>query len=126
MRSSGVWPGIWVLRGDYPARWAPVRAVAHVKTWRMLSEEGGCFRPPIERFPEETSRRTSIRVSVLTFIREMQIDDFAFAASVLTYRARLSSAIFSTSGDPFPVLRSRAKNAKVVAIHITRAFRDGR
>lgn len=33
-------------------RAAVERAVAHVKTWRMLSEEGGRFRPPIEKFPE--------------------------------------------------------------------------
>ena len=33
-------------------RAAVERAVAHVKTWRMLSEEGGHFRPPIEKFPE--------------------------------------------------------------------------
>jgi hypothetical protein len=28
------------------------RAIAHLKTWRMLSEEGGRFRPPIEKFEE--------------------------------------------------------------------------
>jgi hypothetical protein len=33
-------------------RAAVERAVAHVKTWRMLSEEGGRFRPPIEKFAE--------------------------------------------------------------------------
>jgi hypothetical protein len=33
-------------------RAAVERAVAHVKTWRMLSEEGGRFRPPIQKFPE--------------------------------------------------------------------------
>ncbi len=33
-------------------RAAVERAVAHAKTWRMLSEEGGRFRPPIEKFPE--------------------------------------------------------------------------
>ena len=33
-------------------RAAVERAVAHVKTWRMLSEEGGRFRPPIKKFPE--------------------------------------------------------------------------
>jgi hypothetical protein len=26
------------------------RAVAHLKTWRMLSEKGGRFRPPIDKF----------------------------------------------------------------------------
>ena len=30
---------------------APVeRAVAHLKTWRILSEEGGRYRPPLEKF----------------------------------------------------------------------------
>jgi hypothetical protein len=33
-------------------RAAVERAVAHVKTWRMLSQEGGRFRPPTEKFPE--------------------------------------------------------------------------
>lgn len=33
-------------------RAAVERAVAHVKAWRMLSEEGGRFRPPLEKFPE--------------------------------------------------------------------------
>jgi hypothetical protein len=33
-------------------RAAAERAVAHAKTWRMLSEEGGRFRPPLEKFPE--------------------------------------------------------------------------
>lgn len=33
-------------------RTAVERAVAHVKTWRMLSEEGGRFRPPIGKFAE--------------------------------------------------------------------------
>lgn len=28
------------------------RAIAHVKSWRMLSEEGGRFRAPIEKFEE--------------------------------------------------------------------------
>jgi DDE superfamily endonuclease/Helix-turn-helix of DDE superfamily endonuclease len=28
------------------------RAVAHLKTWRMLSEEGGRYRPPISKYPE--------------------------------------------------------------------------
>lgn len=31
-------------------RAAVERAVAHLKTWRMLSEEGGRFRPPISKF----------------------------------------------------------------------------
>lgn len=33
-------------------RAAVERAVAHLKTWRILSEEGGRFRPPIEKFAE--------------------------------------------------------------------------
>jgi hypothetical protein len=28
------------------------RAVAHVKSWRILSEEGGRYRAPLEKFPE--------------------------------------------------------------------------
>jgi DDE superfamily endonuclease len=31
-------------------RAAVERAVAHLKTWRMLSEEGGRFRPPVAKF----------------------------------------------------------------------------
>jgi hypothetical protein len=33
-------------------RAAVERAVAHVKSWRILSEEGGRYRAPIEKFPE--------------------------------------------------------------------------
>ncbi len=33
-------------------RAAAERAVAHVKTWRMLSEEGGRYRPPIAKYGE--------------------------------------------------------------------------
>lgn len=33
-------------------RAAVERAVAHVQTWRMLSEEGGRCRLPIEKFAE--------------------------------------------------------------------------
>ena len=30
---------------------APIeRAVAHLKTWRMLSEEGGRYRPPVSKY----------------------------------------------------------------------------
>jgi hypothetical protein len=32
-------------------RAAVERAVAHVKNWRMLSEEGGRYRAPVEKFP---------------------------------------------------------------------------
>jgi hypothetical protein len=35
-----------------PIRAAVERAVAHLKTWRMLSEEGGRYRAPIEKFEE--------------------------------------------------------------------------
>ncbi len=28
------------------------RAVAHLRTWRMLSEEGGRYRPPISKYGE--------------------------------------------------------------------------
>jgi len=31
-------------------RAAVERAIAHLKTWRMLSEEGGRFRPPLCKF----------------------------------------------------------------------------
>ncbi|MGB6457940.1 MAG: transposase family protein [Streptosporangiaceae bacterium] len=37
-------------------RTAAERAVAHLKTWRMLSEEGGRFRPPITKFQEAPHR----------------------------------------------------------------------
>jgi hypothetical protein len=33
-------------------RAAVERAVAHLKTWRMLSEEGGRYRPPIGKYGE--------------------------------------------------------------------------
>jgi hypothetical protein len=36
-------------------RAAVERAVAHLKTWRMLSEEGGRFRSPLEKFSEALS-----------------------------------------------------------------------
>lgn len=32
-------------------RAAVERAIAHLKTWRMLSEEGGRYRPPVHKFP---------------------------------------------------------------------------
>ncbi len=31
-------------------RSAVEHAIAHVKTWRMLSQEGGRYRPPLEKF----------------------------------------------------------------------------
>ena len=33
-------------------RAAVERVIAHVKTWRMLSEEGGRYRAPIEKYEE--------------------------------------------------------------------------
>ena len=36
------------------------RAIAHLKTWRMLSEEGGRFRPPIEKFEETLQAITGL------------------------------------------------------------------
>lgn len=43
---------VWVrFNKDLSAiRAAVERAVAHLKTWRMLSEEGGRFRPPLSKF----------------------------------------------------------------------------
>lgn len=41
-------------------RAAVERAVAHLKTWRMLSEEGGRFRPPIEKFEETLQAITGL------------------------------------------------------------------
>ena len=41
-------------------RAAVERAVAHVKTWRMLSEEGGRFRAPLEKFPETLAAITGL------------------------------------------------------------------
>jgi hypothetical protein len=41
-------------------RAAAERAVAHVKTWRMLSEEGGRFRPPLEKFAETLAAITGL------------------------------------------------------------------
>lgn len=41
-------------------RAAVERAVAHVKTWRMLSEEGGRFRAPIEKFGQTLSAITGL------------------------------------------------------------------
>ena len=41
-------------------RAAVERAIAHLKTWRMLSEEGGRFRPPIEKFEETLQAITGL------------------------------------------------------------------
>jgi len=35
-------------------------AIAHLKAWRMLSEEGGRFRPPIEKFEETLQAITAL------------------------------------------------------------------
>jgi hypothetical protein len=32
-------------------RAAVEHAIAHLKTWRMLSEEGGRYRAPLEKYP---------------------------------------------------------------------------
>lgn len=41
-------------------RAAVERAIAQLKTWRMLSEEGGRFRPPIEKFEETLQAITGL------------------------------------------------------------------
>jgi DDE superfamily endonuclease len=41
-------------------RAAVERAVAHVRTWRMLSEEAGRFRPPLEKFAETLAAITGL------------------------------------------------------------------
>jgi DDE superfamily endonuclease len=41
-------------------RAAVERAVAHLKTWRMLSEEGGRFRPPLPKFQETLTAITGL------------------------------------------------------------------
>jgi hypothetical protein len=41
-------------------RAAVERAVAHLKTWRMLSEEGGRFRAPIHKFEETLQTITGL------------------------------------------------------------------
>ena len=41
-------------------RAAVERAVAHVKTWRMLSEEAGRFRPPLNKFAETLAAITGL------------------------------------------------------------------
>lgn len=42
-------------------RAAVERAVAHLKTWRMLSEEGGRYRAPFHKFP------SALKVSVALY-----------------------------------------------------------
>jgi hypothetical protein len=41
-------------------RAAMERAVAHVKSWRILSEEGGRYRAPLEKFPEALAAVTGL------------------------------------------------------------------
>jgi DDE superfamily endonuclease len=41
-------------------RAAVERAVAQVKTWRILSEEAGRFRPPLEKFTETLAAITGL------------------------------------------------------------------
>jgi hypothetical protein len=41
------------------------RAVAHFKCWRMFSEEGGRFRPPMENFQQALTAA----VGLLNFAR---------------------------------------------------------
>jgi hypothetical protein len=44
------------------------RAVAHVKSWRILSEEGGRYRAPIEKFPEVLAAVTGL-INLRRFVR---------------------------------------------------------
>jgi hypothetical protein len=41
-------------------RAAVERTVAHLKTWHMLSEEDGRFRPPIEKFGDMLAATTGL------------------------------------------------------------------
>ena len=43
-----------------PIRAAAERAVASVKTWRMLSEEGGRYRAPISKYGEMLAAVTGL------------------------------------------------------------------
>ena len=49
-------------------RAAVERAVAHVKSWRILSEEGGRYRAPIEKFPEVLAAITGL-INLRRFVR---------------------------------------------------------
>ena len=42
--------------------------VAHVKSWRILSEEGGRYRAPIEKFPEVLAAITGL-INLRRFMR---------------------------------------------------------
>jgi hypothetical protein len=49
-------------------RAAVERAVAHVKSWRILSEEGGRFRAPLEKFAEVLAAITGL-INLRRFVR---------------------------------------------------------
>jgi DDE superfamily endonuclease len=49
-------------------RAAVERAVAHVKSWRILSEEGGRYRAPLEKFPEVLAAVTGL-INLRRFMR---------------------------------------------------------
>lgn len=49
-------------------RAAVERAVAHVKSWRILSEEGGRYRAPVEKFPEVLAAITGL-INLRRFMR---------------------------------------------------------
>jgi hypothetical protein len=49
-------------------RAAVERAVAHVKSWRILSEEGGRYRAPLEKFPEVLAAVTGL-INLRRFLR---------------------------------------------------------
>ena len=53
------------------ARAAVERAIAHLKTWRILSEEGGRYRAPLDKFPE-----TLAAVAALINLRRYMIVAF--------------------------------------------------
>jgi len=42
--------------------------VAHVKSWRILSQEGGRYRAPIEKFPEALAAITGL-INLRRFVR---------------------------------------------------------
>jgi hypothetical protein len=49
-------------------RAAVERAAAHVKSWRILSEEGGRHRAPLEKFPEVLAAVTGL-INLRRFLR---------------------------------------------------------
>jgi hypothetical protein len=56
-------------------RAAVERAVAHLKTWRMLSEEGGRFRPPPGKFESASKARSAARSSRLSGGKASRVAD---------------------------------------------------